>query len=74
MTYILIVEDEPRLAQFIEKGLKKQGFTTLIATNGQDALCLTQNEKFDLVLLDLGLPVMDGWTFLQHLRNQRRKI
>ncbi|MGK7885704.1 MAG: response regulator transcription factor [Crocosphaera sp.] len=74
MSYILIVEDEPRLAQFIEKGLKKQGFTTLIATNGQDALCLTQKKQFDLVLLDLGLPIMDGWTFLQHLRNDGNQI
>lgn len=74
MSRILIVEDEPRLAQFIEKGLNKQGFITLVATNGEDALSLTQTEQFDLILLDLGLPIMDGWTFLQHLRNEGNQI
>ena len=74
MCRILIVEDEPRLAQFIEKGLKKQGFATFIANNGQKALSLTQNEQFDLILLDLGLPVMDGWTFLAILRNKGNQI
>ncbi len=74
MNRILIVEDEPRLAQFIEKGLKKQGFVTFIASNGQKALSITQNKQFDLILLDLGLPIMDGWTFLETLRNQENQI
>lgn len=74
MSRILIVEDEPRLAQFIEKGLKKQGFVTFIANNGQKALSITQNEQFDLILLDLGLPIIDGWTFLETLRNKGNQI
>ncbi|MDJ0578807.1 response regulator [Crocosphaera sp.] len=74
MCHILIVEDEPRLAQFIEKGLKKQGFVTFIANNGQKALSMTQNKEFDLILLDLGLPVIDGWTFLEILRNKGNQI
>lgn len=70
MSQILIVEDEERLAAFIEKGLKKQGFTTRIAEDGEQALRIAQEDAFDLMLLDLGLPVVDGWTVLKELRNQ----
>ena len=74
MCRILIVEDEDRLAAFIEKGLQKQGFRTSIATDGQKALLMTQDQQFDLLLLDLGLPVMNGWTVLKELRSQRNPI
>lgn len=76
MSQILIVEDEERLAAFIDKGLRKQGFTTAIAEDGEQALRIAQENSFDLMLLDLGLPVMDGWTVLKELRSQgeRRPI
>ncbi|ACK67488.1 response regulator receiver protein [Rippkaea orientalis PCC 8801] len=74
MSLILIVEDEPRLAAFMEKGLQKQGFKTLVASDGEQALSITQTENFDLLLLDLGLPVMDGWSVLQQLRSQGNRI
>lgn len=74
MCHILIVEDEPRLAAFIEKGLQNKGFKTSVATDGQQALFMTQNEAFDLLLLDLGLPVLDGWTVIERLRNQGNSI
>lgn len=70
MTRILIVEDEERIAAFIEKGLQKNGFTTAIATDGQKAVQMAQNDEFDLLLLDLGLPIKDGWTVLSELRHQ----
>lgn len=74
MCHILIVEDEPRLAAFIEKGLQKKGFQTSVATDGQQALLMTQNKSFDLLLLDLGLPVLDGWTVMERLRNQGNSV
>lgn len=74
MSRILIVEDEPRLASFMEKGLQKQGFNTLVATDGEQALLMTQKHDFDLLLLDLGLPIIDGWTVLQKLRNQENNV
>ncbi len=68
MTRILIVEDEARLASFVEKGLKRQGFEAHVAEDGQQALqCLSQ-QAFDVVLLDLSLPIFDGWTVLRKLR------
>lgn len=70
MCQILIVEDEVRLAAFVDKGLKKQGFTTAIAEDGEQALQMTQEQTFDLILLDLGLPIVDGWTVLKELRDR----
>jgi two-component system copper resistance phosphate regulon response regulator CusR len=70
MAQILIVEDEERLAAFIDKGLKKQGFTTAIAEDGEQAIRAAQESSFDLMLLDIGLPVIDGWTVLSELRSQ----
>ncbi|VEP11484.1 Response regulator with CheY-like receiver domain and winged-helix DNA-binding domain [Hyella patelloides LEGE 07179] len=74
MSNILIAEDESRIASFIEKGLRKNGFNTAVATNGEEALSMIQNNNFDLLLLDLGLPVKDGWTVLNELRNQGNQI
>jgi two-component system, OmpR family, copper resistance phosphate regulon response regulator CusR len=70
MSQILIVEDEPRLAAFVEKGLRKYGFTTLVAGNGEQASELVQIHMFDLLLLDLGLPVKDGWQVMRELRGK----
>ncbi|MCC5610784.1 response regulator [Nostoc sp. CHAB 5834] len=70
MNQILIVEDEAGVAAFIEKGLRRKGYTTTIAEDGQQAILLAQNHEFDLMLLDLGLPLVDGWTVLKELRRQ----
>lgn len=70
MPRILIVEDEARLAAFIDKGLRKNGFSTAIAEDGAQALSIAMQDEFDLLLLDLGLPVVDGWTVLRKLRCQ----
>ncbi len=70
MNRILIAEDELRLAAFIEKGLKKYGFVTAIAPDGNQALNMAQSGDFDLLLLDLGLPSLDGWTVLKTLRSE----
>lgn len=74
MSQILIVEDEPRIAAFLEKGLQKHGYETAIATDGEEALKMVQQEPFDLLLLDLGLPIKDGWTVLRELQQTQQKL
>ena len=70
MTSILIAEDEPRIASFIEKGLKAKGFTTAIASDATEVVQMVFNDSFDLLLLDLGLPEKDGLVVLEELRGQ----
>jgi two-component system, OmpR family, copper resistance phosphate regulon response regulator CusR len=65
---ILIAEDENRLAAFVEKGLKKSGYETVWAADGVQAVHLIEAAPVDLVLLDLGLPLKDGWTVLREVR------
>ncbi len=67
---ILIAEDEDRLAAFVEKGLKRNGFETLVAADGVQALQAIEQQPVDLMLLDLGLPIKDGWAVLQETRAQ----
>ena len=68
MSRILIAEDESRIASFLEKGLKANGFTTSVAADGRDALALAASGRFDLLILDLGLPGRDGFAVLEDLR------
>lgn len=74
MSKILIAEDETRLAAFIEKGLRKNGFLTAVASDGLEALQMAKNEEFQLLLLDLCLPIKDGWWVLQELRSQGKAL
>jgi len=67
---ILIAEDEPRIAAFLEKGLRAAGFTTAVAKSGHEGLLMAQNGDFDLLILDIGLPGKDGWMVLEELRGQ----
>ncbi len=70
MTSILIAEDEQRIASFVEKGLRAAGFTTVIASTGPDALGFALSGSFDLVLLDIGLPGLDGFAVLHAIRER----
>lgn len=65
---ILIVDDEIRIAAFIEKGLRQHGFDTAIASNGEQALQILLTNHFDLLLLDINLPIKDGITVLSELQ------
>jgi DNA-binding response OmpR family regulator len=65
---ILIVEDEPRLASFLEKGLRSNGFVTTVAEDGEKASLMARDDEFDLLVLDLGLPGKDGTEVLRELR------
>ena len=68
MNRILIAEDEERIAQFIRKGLKAHGLVPTVAEDGATALGQALSGEFDLMVLDIGLPVMDGYTVLTRLR------
>jgi two-component system copper resistance phosphate regulon response regulator CusR len=71
MNRILIAEDEDRIASFVEKGLRANGFVTTVVGDGDSALELARQGAFDLVVLDLGLPGRDGFTVLRLLREER---
>jgi two-component system copper resistance phosphate regulon response regulator CusR len=68
---ILIAEDEDRIASFVEKGLRANGFVTTVAGDGDSAFELGRSGGFDLIVLDLGLPGRDGFTVLRLLREER---
>ena len=70
MPHILIAEDEPRIASFVEKGLKANGYTTDIATDAFSAIEMVLKTACDLLLLDLGLPGKNGLELLEELRGQ----
>jgi two-component system, OmpR family, copper resistance phosphate regulon response regulator CusR len=74
MTRILIAEDEERIASFLEKGFRANGFSTDVAADGEEAIQLAHAESFDLVILDLGLPGMDGLEVLRELRQEDRRL
>jgi Response regulators consisting of a CheY-like receiver domain and a winged-helix DNA-binding domain len=68
MNQILIVEDEPNLAELYRQVLQKAGFQVLVAENGQKALALLAQAHVDLIITDLMMPTMDGFAFTQNLR------
>ena len=69
MYRILIAEDEPRIAAFMSKGLKRSGFVPEVVDDGNLALDAVLKEEFDLLLLDLGLPGKSGQDVLKELRS-----
>ena len=70
MARVLIVEDEPRISAFIAKGLSADGFSTTVAADGPSGLDFVLTGDFDLVILDIGLPGMDGFEVLRQMRAQ----
>jgi DNA-binding response OmpR family regulator len=71
---ILIAEDEPRLASFLEKGLRSNGFVTSVAEDGAKASIMARDDEFDLLVLDLGLPGKDGTEVLRELRASGQRM
>jgi two-component system OmpR family response regulator len=65
---VLLVEDEPLLRAQLRGGLEEAGYVVDEADNGRDAQHLGETERFDAVILDLGLPVLDGLSVLRHWR------
>ena len=65
---LLLVEDEPKLARFIQKGLSEEAFAVDVARDGEEALERAQRTAYDLVILDVMLPHMDGFAVCRALR------
>lgn len=70
MNRILIAEDDPRIVSFLEKGLRSAGYVTTHVGDGRSALEGLLGGEFDLVILDIGLPRMDGFEVLSQARGQ----
>lgn len=68
MTKILLVEDHEELWDFLSRRLKRRGFDVVLAHDGQQGVDKARAERPDVVLLDMNLPVMDGWTAARTLR------
>ena len=71
---ILVVEDEPKTGDYLKQGLSEAGFTVDLARDGDDGLHLGKTEDYDLVVLDVMLPVRDGWSVLRALREAGRNM
>lgn len=74
MTGILVAEDEPRIASFIAKGLKAAGFVPITVSDGSSALHVALGADIQLIILDIGLPDMDGYEVLKRLRAQGSSV
>jgi two-component system, OmpR family, copper resistance phosphate regulon response regulator CusR len=71
---ILIIEDDQRIAQNISKGLEEKGFKTEIAFDGKIGLKFALNQEFDLVLLDINLPAMNGYEVCKEIRKKNTNV
>jgi len=65
---ILVVDDEPQIRRFLRTSLSAHGYQVIEAARGQDAMVLVTTERPDVVMLDLGLPDMDGLEVIRHIR------
>lgn len=70
---ILVVEDEPKTGDYLKQGLTEAGFVTDLARDGVDGAHLALGEDFDLVILDVMLPGMDGWAVLNTIRRAGKR-
>ena len=68
MATILLVEDHQEIWDFLSRRLKRRGYEVVVAQDGQEGLDKAREEKPDVMLLDMNLPVMDGWTVAQTLK------
>ncbi len=71
---ILLVEDDQKIAAFIQKGLKAEGFAVDHAVDGEDGLHLALSEPYDAAVVDIMLPKLDGLTLIESIRQERLKI
>ncbi len=69
MSKILVVEDSPMIQEILVERLLLRQYEVVVANNGQEGIELAQKERPDLILMDISLPVMDGWEATQCIRN-----
>lgn len=65
---VLVVDDDSSIRELLSTALEDDGYEVVPATNGQDALSVVERWRPDVIVLDLMMPVMDGWTFAKRLR------
>ena len=68
---LLLVEDDLKIASFVRKGLEEAGFAVDHAADGEDGLSLALNEPYDVAIIDIMLPKLDGLTLIAELRRQK---
>lgn len=68
---ILIIEDEAKTANYLKKGLVENGFAVDTALDGEQGLLLSKLHSYDLIILDIMLPKMDGWNVFRNIRQQK---
>lgn len=71
---LLVVEDEPKTAAFLRKGLSEQGFVTDVASDGEEGFEMARTSNYDLIILDVMLPGRDGWAVLSNLRRAGKRM
>src|SRR5947208_2535705 len=69
---ILVVEDEPRLLRNLAKALREEGYAVDTAETGEDGLFNAKTYDYDVIVLDIMLPLLDGWALLRDLRKHKR--
>ena len=74
MARVLIAEDEPNIASFVEKGLVEHGHAVTVIDDGLGAATMARSDDFDLLILDLGLPKIDGFEVLRRLRGRGERL
>ena len=72
MLRALLVDDEPDILLMLRVNLEQRGFETVLATEGESALRHIFEERFDVIVLDLVMPMLDGWAVLDRLRSEER--
>src|SRR4051812_40148602 len=70
---VLLVEDDPALASVVARGLDEEGLTTTIARTGEEALAEATHSSWDAIVLDIGLPGIDGYEVCRRLRAERMR-
>lgn len=71
---ILIIEDEPKAGMYLRRGLNEAGFVADVAGDGRDGLHLALTESYDLIVLDVMLPGIDGWEVLREMRHAGKQF
>jgi heavy metal response regulator len=71
---ILVVEDEKKVASFIKKGLEEDYYSVDVALDGREGSRLALSEEYDLIILDIMLPFIDGISILKNIRNEKNPI
>jgi heavy metal response regulator len=74
MMRILIIEDEGKIAAFLKRGLKEEGYAVDVAADGEQGHFLASTEEYDLIILDLMLPGMDGISLCRKLRSEGNEV